>query len=555
MAMVKVAALGSLLFTAFIFPLNIVSGNSIIANTQQGVYIGEQETISDVNVTSWYGIPYAQQPVGNLRWMPPQPLPNYNGSNYAYIPNVCPQTNSFGFPMTESCLTLNVYAPADASNLSVFVWIHGGSFTSGAGAFYDATPFVSTSIINLVPVVVVSINYRLGLLGFLADEELYAERSGSNNKSTTGNYGILDQIMAFDWVKKNIAGFGGNPNDITAGGESAGGISVNALLTSPLVATGTFQKAIVQSGNIWPNAINTLQNAVNSTSVFLRANVACFTAQCLRNLTLDRIVAVQNSLASQNIFGVSASPTIDGYVLTETLEQSYAKGAFQRVPLFIGTTTNETSLFTCPYFNQAANLVQVQAFFVEAYGSAIANEIPAVYGPISSYANPLAYLNTVFSDSWVHCGSRRTASTFSSYGLPSYFYTFNHLIPVTPPCLGVTHAAELPMLFPSLLPILHPNYNFSAPEQQLSTNMILYWANFIRAANPNYNGAPASWEPYRSASDDDFLINLSAAMRYRYYEATCSRLWDQYASENSAINTTSSFAFALFVIMFQFIFM
>ena len=553
--MVKVAALVSLLITAVIFPLIAANENSTIANTQQGVYIGEQVTIGGTNVNSWYGIPYAEQPVGNLRWMPPQPLPIYNGSNYAYIPNACPQTNSFGLPLTESCLTLNVYAPASASNLPVFVWIHGGSFTSGAGAFYDATPFVSTSIINSVPVVVVTINYRLGLLGFLADEELYAERSGSNNKSTTGNYGILDQIMAFDWIKKNIAGFGGNPNDITTGGESAGGISVNALLTSPLVTKGTFQKAIVQSGSIWPNAINTLQNAVNSTSVFLRANVTCRTVQCLRNITVDRILAVQNILASQNIFGASASPTIDGYVLTETLEQSYAKGAFQRVPLLIGTTTNETSIFTCPYFNQVANIAQVQAFFVEAYGSAIANEIPNVYGPISSYANPLAYLNTVFSDSWVHCGSRRTATTFSIYELPSYLYTFNHLIPVVFPCLGVAHAAELPMLFPLLLPILHPNYNFSASEQQLSTNMILHWAHFISAANPNYNGAPANWDPYRSSSDDDFVIDVKAYMRYRFYNATCSRFWDQYASENSAINTTSSLMLALFVIIFQFILM
>lgn len=541
--------------SVLIFLLTAASGNSIIANTQQGVYIGQQETISGTKVNSWYGIPYAEQPVGNLRWMPPQPLPIYNGSNYAYIPNVCPQANSFGVPSTESCLTLNVYAPANASNLSVFVWIHGGSFTSGAGAFYDATPFVSISVINSVPVVVVTINYRLGLLGFLADNELYAERSGSNNKSTTGNYGILDQIMAFEWLKKNIAGFGGNPTDITAGGESAGGISINALLTSPLVTSGTFQKAIIQSGAIWPDAISTLQNAVNSTSVFLRASAACSTVQCLRNLTVDRILAVQSSLASQNIFGASAAPTIDGYVLDNTFDYNYAKGAFSKMPLLIGTNTNETSLFTCPYFKDTASVAQVQAFFISTYGSTIASEIPIIYGPISSYPNPLAYLNTVFSDSWVHCGSRRTASTFSSHELPSYFYTFDHLIPVVSSCLGVTHAAELPMLFPLLLPSLHPNYNFSASEQQLSTNMILHWANFIRASNPNYDGAPANWNPYRSSSDNDFVIGVSPYMRSGYYRATCSRLWDQYASENSAINTTSSLMFALVVIMFQFILM
>ena len=553
--MVKVVALVPLLLTVLIFPLNAMRENSTTADTQQGAYIGQQTTINGTDVNYWYGVPYAQQPIDNLRWMPPQPLAVSNGTNYADRPNACPQTSSLGIPITESCLTLNVYAPASANNLSVFVWIHGGSFTSGAGAYYDATPFVSTSAINSVPVVVVTINYRLGLLGFLADDELYAERSGNNNMRTTGNYGILDQIMAFEWVKRNIAGFGGNPNDITAGGESAGGISVNVLLTSPLVAAGTFQKAIVESGSIWPDAINTLQNAINSTSAFLRSSVTCSTVQCLRNTTVARILAAQNILASQNIFGASAAPTIDGYVVDNTFEYTYAKGAFQKMPLLIGTNTNETSLFTCSYFNQTANIAQVQAFFIQVYGSTLASKIPIVYGFISSYSNPLAYLNTVFSDSWVHCGSRRTASTFSSYGLPSYFYTYNYLLPAASSCFGVAHAAELPMLFPSVLPGLYPNYNFSTSEQQISKNMILYWANFIRTANPNYNGALANWDPYRSSLDDDFVIDRIPYMRYHYYNATCSRFWDQYASDNAAIHTTFSSIFALFVITFRFILM
>ena len=176
--------------------------------------------------------------------MPPQALPIANGTNEAYIFNSCPQPYDFGFLRTESCLILNVYAPENANNLPVYVWIHGGGFYAGAAAQYNATPFVSTSIINSIPIVIVTINYRLGLFGFLADEGLYGERSGINNRSTTGNYGILDQIMALDWIKKNIAGFGGNPDQITVGGESGGGISISILLTSSLVAEGTFQRAI-----------------------------------------------------------------------------------------------------------------------------------------------------------------------------------------------------------------------------------------------------------------------------------------------------------------------
>ena len=521
--MLKVLALAQLLFISLI----AMTAGSPVAYTQQGVYIGQEIMIEGTNVSYWYGIPYAQQPIGNLRWMPPQPLGISNGTTIANIPNACPQTNSFGIPMTEACLSLNVYAPSHATNAAVFVWIHGGSFTSGAGVYYEGSPLVSRGVLNTVSIVVVTINYRLGLLGFLADNGLYAEKSGANNTGTTGNYGILDQIMALDWVKKNIAGFGGNPNKITVGGESAGGMSVNILLASPLVATGTFQKAIVQSGGIWPDGINALPIAVNNTGDFLRAHINCSTVQCLRNATVAQILTSQNILTSQSLFGASASPTIDDYVLSDTLNNYFIRGAFQKVPLLIGTTTNETSGFTCPYFNQSADIAQVQAFFVQSYGSAIASAIPDVYGSISSYANPLAYLNTVFSNSWVQCGSRREASVFSSHGLPTYLYTYNHALSIIPPCLGVAHAAELVMLFPSIVPGLYPGYNLSASEQQLSTNMMLSWASFIDTSDPNYNGKPATWAPFRSASDGDFLFDLNPSMRYLYYNATCSGLWDR----------------------------
>jgi carboxylesterase type B len=212
--------------------------------------------------------------------MPPRALAIYNGTKEAYIPNACFQEYDL-FDLrslyTEACLTLNIYAPENANNLPVYVWIHGGAFSVGAGISYNATPFVSTSIINSVPIVIVTINYRLGLFGFLGDEAFYAERSGINNRSTTGIYGILDQMMALDWIKKNIAGFGGNPEQITVGGESAGGISVTILLTSSLVANGTFQRANIGSGGIWPNTMYTLQDGINKTGNVLRVMTSCTT--------------------------------------------------------------------------------------------------------------------------------------------------------------------------------------------------------------------------------------------------------------------------------------
>ena len=290
---------------------------SPMAQTEQGVYMGRQTIMNGMGVNYWYGISYAQQPIGNLRWMPPQVLPTSNGINVAYTPNMCPQESSADLPVTEACLTLNVYAQENATDLPVYVWIHGGSFTAGAGIIYNATSFVSTSINYSVPVVVVTINYRLGLLGFLADQTLYDEKSGMNNRSTTGNYGMLDQMMALDWIKKNIHGFGGNPEEITIGGESAGGISITILLTSPLIVDGTFQRAIIASGNIWPNFAGPLQYAINSTGNVLRAAVNCTTVECLRNLTVDQILTVQKTIASKSLFGVTAYPVIDGYVLND----------------------------------------------------------------------------------------------------------------------------------------------------------------------------------------------------------------------------------------------
>jgi carboxylesterase type B len=553
--MIMVEALILVLLVSLFISAAIGSNDSVVAQTQQGVYTGRQTTVNGVNINYWYGIPYAQQPIGNLRWMPPHVLAASNGTNDAYLPNGCPQKGRFGILLTESCLTLNVYAPKDATNLPVYVWIHGGSFTSGAGVEYDAAPFISTSSMSSVPLVVVTINYRLGLLGFLADEALYDERSGINNTSTTGNYGILDQMMALDWIKKNIHGFGGNPEQITVGGESAGGISVTVLLTSPLVTNGTFQRAIIQSGGIWPNAANPLQTAINKTGNVLRAIMNCTTVQCLRDLTVDQILTVQNIIASESIFSTAATPVIDGYVLNDIMENNYAKGNFLKVPILIGSNTNETSLFTCPHFNGTANTTQVQDFFNAVYNATIVTEIPTIYGPISDYASPLTYLNIVYSDSWLHCGSRRIASRFSSHGVPTYFYTYNHLLPVSPYCFGVAHAAELPMLYPYLLPFLYPNYTFSPLEQQLSKNMMLYWANFIHTSNPNYVEHPANWDAYLISSDNDFVLDIIPQMRNYYYNATCSRLWDRYAvttitSPSSGVRLAGKHSYFLLLFVF-----
>ncbi|CAF1505786.1 unnamed protein product [Adineta steineri] len=414
-----------------------------MAQTQQGIYIGRQITINGTNVNYWYGIPYAEQPIGNLRWMPPRILATSNGTKEAYIPNACLQEFDFGIQRTEACLTLNVYAPENATNLPVFVWRHGG--------------------------VTVTINYRQGLFGFLADEELYGERSGMDNRKTTGNYGILDQIVALDWIKKNIAGFGGNPKQITVGGESGGGISITILLTSSLVSKGTFQRAIVQSGSMWPHIMDTLQEAINNTGNALRSITNCITVQCLRNLTGDQILTAQHIIASKRFMGIPAVPVIDGYVVDDILENYYARGNFQKVPILIGSTANETTSNTYRMFGDKVNSTQVEEFLKTLYNAIIIDEIPTIYGPISAFHNPFTYLNIIYTDAWVHCGARRIATRFSNYGLPTYLYTYNHLVSAAPSWAGVTHGVELPMLFPTILSYYYRNYTFTTSDQQLSS--------------------------------------------------------------------------------------
>jgi carboxylesterase type B len=527
-----IEALALVVLISLSIPVSKAIDTSPMAQTQQGVYIGRQITINGTNVNYWYGIPYAEQPIGNLRWMPPRTLATSNGTKEAYIPNACLQEYDFGIQRTEACLTLNVYAPENANNLPVFVWIHGGGFYAGSGAEYNSTPFVSTSMIHSVPVVTVTINYRQGLFGFLADEGLYGERSGMDNRNTTGNYGILDQIVALDWIKKNIAGFGGNPEQITVDGESGGGISITILLTSSLVPNGVFQRVIVQSGSMWPNLVDTLQVAINNTGNVLRTITNCTTVQCLRNLTGDQILTAQRIIASKRFYGIPAFPAIDGYVLNDILENYYARGNFQKVPILIGATANETTTFTYPIVGDKATSTQVQEFLKTQYNTTIIDEIPTIYGPISAFDNPFTYLNILYTDAWILCGARRIAAKFSSYGLPTYLFTYNHLVSAAPSWAGVTHGVELPMLFPTILSYFYRNYTFTASDRQLSTNMMLYWAHFICNSNPNYNGNPANWDTYLGSTDSDLVLQINPQMRNHYYYPTCSRSWDRYAVLN-----------------------
>lgn len=243
---------------------------------------------------------------------------------------------------------------------------------------------------------------------------------------------------------------------------------------------------------------------------------------------MNELLDAQDIVGSKARCEMLVSPVIDGYVLQDTMENSYVKGNFQKVPILVGSNANETAFITCTQFNETANVTQVEAFFKTLYNTTIINDIHRIYGSIVDYNSPLIYLNIVFSDSWAHCGSRRIVSHFTNYGVPSFWYTYNHVLPVTPPCQGAFHVAELLMIFPYLLPYLYPHYSFTPLEEQLSTDMILYWTNFIRTSNPNNGSNLTLWDNYHTSLDNDFVLDINLRMRTSYYNFSCSQLWDRY---------------------------
>jgi para-nitrobenzyl esterase len=298
----------------------------------------------------YLGIPYAVPPVGWLRWTPPQPFGRWDGVFQAtQFGNFCTQPD-FG---SEDCLYLNVYTPSQRKNshkhhgLPVMVWIHGGSLVTGGGGFYDPTRLIEQS-----GVIVVTINYRVGLFGFFAHPAIDAE--GHLN----GNYGLMDQQLALQWVKRNINAFGGDPNRVTIFGESAGGQSVYSNLASP-TAAGLFQRAISESGSYaefqpyfeglyivsLPQAESVGTPLVHS-GIDLATAAGCITlpqtAACLRGIPAATLVAVGPSLLY---------PFVDGTLLTQTPGAAFAGGQFNQVPVISGGNHDEFRLFVADDFD------------------------------------------------------------------------------------------------------------------------------------------------------------------------------------------------------------
>jgi len=468
---------------------------------------GRVRGISSGGIERFLGIPYAAPPVGELRWRPPQPHRHWTGVREATaFANHCPQNPSpFGLASTtEDCLYLNVFRPARdhdddegadeeggdgrEERLPVMVWIHGGALLVGESDDYDP--------VRLVPhgVVVVTINYRLGVLGFLAHPALSAE----SPVQTSGNYGVMDQQAALRWLERNIASFGGDPRRVTIFGESAGGLSVHSHLASPLSA-GLFHRAIVQSGAYALGQPSLSEAEAQGQGVAMRAGCTDQTAECLRAVPVETLLGALTT--------ASVVPDVDGYVLTQTIGASLASGEFNRVPVIEGSNHDEWRLFV------ALNIdLVIGPLTPEQYTGAIAAtlgvplstaEFLASFYPVENYPSTDLALSALGTDAIFACNSRKAVRLLAQY-VPTYAYEFGDedapqlfLPPVSFP-YGSAHASEIQYLFNVRATVKAPE--LTAEQRRLSQAMIAYWTNFARTGSPNWFRTPL-WPAYDGARD------------------------------------------------------
>src|SRR5580700_424076 len=446
-----------------------------------GTANGAVRGVANGAVDEFLGIPYAAPPVGALRWQPPQPAASWSGVRDAtqFAPH-CPQLGGpFGQASTsENCLFLNVFTPSHrryGSHFPVMVWIHGGALVSGESNDYDPTQLVEDGV------TVVTINYRLGALGFLADPAL----AGPNGQS--GDYGLMDQQAALRWVQRNIANFGGDPRNVTIFGESAGGLSTLSQVASPQ-ARGLFQKAIAESGSYNLTQTSLLSAESAGEAFATQAGCASQTAACLRSLPVSTILANEDA--------AGYTPNINSEVLPESLGTAFATGNFNHVPIINGTNRDEWRLFVAlsELEGNPVTASNYQAMISSTLGvpSAAAAVIAAKY-PLSAFPSPSVALGAVGTDAIFACPALVIDQSVSRF-VPTFAYEFNDenapelfLPPVSFP-YGAAHASEIQYVMD--LPTAVFGKALSAPQQQLATIMKGYWTNFAKGGFPSSFGAP-----------------------------------------------------------------
>ncbi len=473
------------------------AGDALADQVRTKTGIVEGLTEPDGSVRVFRGIPFAAPPVGDLRWREPQPAPSWTGVRKAtaFGPR-CLQGRIFDDMVfrdepSEDCLYLNVWTPARSSSerLPVMVWIHGGGFQAGSAS----EPRQDGGRLARKGVVVVGINYRLGVFGFFAHPSLTQE----SGRGASGNYGLMDQVAALRWVRENITGFGGDPGNVTVFGESAGSFAVSALMASPL-ARGFIHRAIGESGAylgrhaLEPKALAASEEMGSKLAVSIGAD----SLNGLRTRPADEIL--QAALKAQPWF----APTIDGYAMPKDPNDIYAAGEQSRIPLLAGSNADEVRAGVV----LAKERPTAKTFTEQTrsrFGGA-ADALLKIY-PAGSDEEALESAAALAGDMFLGYATWKWIDVHGKTGgSPVYRYSFDRKIPVAPGTkvngvpataadVGARHAGEIEYVFGARDSL--PDVPWEAADRQISDLMMSYWSNFARTGDPNGPGLP-QWPRY-----------------------------------------------------------
>jgi len=496
--------------------------------TTEGVVRGKTDA---QGVDSYLGVPYASPPVGPARWREPAPPRAHEPLDAVAFRLPCPQipipqgSDSFGagkrIPTSEDCLFLNLWIPPHqpGSRLPVMLWSHGGQYLRGSPAQYEGD-----QLARLGNVIVVTLAYRLGPMGFLAHPALTAE----SPLHTSGNQALLDHIQALRWLRANVDRFGGDPDRITLFGESAGSATACALLGSPLAA-GLFHRAILQSNACQDDEGTPPIAGREAFGRRMAKALGCEDAQpaaelaCMRGKTEEEVLT---AIPLAKVFGDSGEGvgyrfTLDGVVLTHSPAKAVLAGKGQRMPVMMGTTDDEMGRYVGGYGITTAE--QLRALIAKEWPRSVP-ALTEMYR-VEDGQDPFPQLSALFSDEASTCPVRRDAIAFSKMAHPVYLYRFLHAPEVMggPKGLGAFHGAELVYLFPSIF--RRYNLKYTEKDRPLAELMAGYWGRFAATGDPNGGGALA-WPRYQPAEDRHMALDLVPSAGAGLRRAQCD-LWDR----------------------------